>query len=263
MAQRTKPYRFERLVMLGLAVALVVAMLAFVFLNPSLNATTRLVLYVLVSMMAGGFIAFLPGGALQIGNDIKGIAIKATGGAAAFVIVLWLLFTYTGEGAGPELADLGNIDLRSQYRPGDDRQAEGPVVMIIPIAFRDPDGQNVPIRSLRATLTLGADPVSQFVPRSFATVPALRDHGPWIQYLGDYADGGKFPSETPLEIAFFPRSGLRWQAFLDRVADIDSGFATVEVVAEMTDGAALVQTCRFDLRPADLEDGKIATECRG
>lgn len=262
MAETPGPYRFERLIMLALAVALVVVLVTFVFLNPTLNSTTRLVLFVLVAMSAGGFVAFLPGGALQVGNDFKGLAIKATGGAAAFVIVLWLLFTYVEKPDPVELLPINPVDLRSENPPTAANHQEGRAVVVLPIGFAEPGGGSVQVRDLHARLSLGPTPVADFTPSHITSLDEGLDVGPWIPFKGPYASGAEFGNGKSAALVFYPNNGMRWSRLIELVEDAGTTRALITVSATLTDGTILEPvTCGFDLTAARATAGYFSRVC--
>ena len=252
-----EPYRFERLIMLGLAIALVTAMVAFVVWNPQLGREARVVLFVLVALAAGGFIAFLPGGALNIGNTFKGVTIKAAGGAAAFLIVLYLLFTYGPDERPPAIAPLASIDLRSEFPKVDPRHAAGAAALIVPIAFKSSDGAPVQIRSLRASLDLGTTPVAQFVARHATVLREGVSEGEWLPFLGDIQPDAAFVEGPAVEIAFYASDGVRWSGLLKRMAEAGTRLGTVNVTATLPNGSSITASCRFEL---DRLDGSVLSD---
>lgn len=240
-------YRFERLIMLALAVVLVGVMIYIVLVNPTLNSTSRLVLFILTALTAAGFFAFLPGGAFHLKNTIGGLLIKASGGAAAFVIVLFLLFRYYPDDAkSPELQSFKYPDLRSSLPPDDPDFLNGRVALILPVGFTAGDAP-VPVKELTASVTFNGQ-TTQFGAAHFTVIEQQNTTAPWLPNTGNFLSGDKFSARSS-EVVFYPLVPTSWESFMRRLNDSGAGVLTISLQAEREESGTNPQRCTVDLAP--------------
>ena len=89
MAQQIRPTTYERITLLGLGGAVVLALLFLVISNTHVDSSLAMTLRLLLSLAAALFGGLLPGAAFNVGVRSYGLAMRAAG-AAAFFVIVWL-----------------------------------------------------------------------------------------------------------------------------------------------------------------------------
>jgi hypothetical protein len=101
MSQAPSLATIERLAVLALGALIVFALVYVILSGRPLPASQAAPMRLLLALAASVFGAFLPGAALRIGYQRNGLAVRAAG-AAAFFVLVWLGGPRVAPGLTPE-----------------------------------------------------------------------------------------------------------------------------------------------------------------
>jgi hypothetical protein len=243
-------HAIERLTVLLLGCAIVASLIFLVLrgepLTPSLAQPVKL----LIALAAATVGAFIPGAALSVGYDFRGVALRGVGGAAFFLIA-WF-----GSGKVPALGEapaiisavgIETIDLRSEDASSSPEYRNSTPVLVLPLGFTSSEaGSNVEVTNAEATLSY-SDRSSIFKARYFTDLQS-GSNTPWLPNLGSFMRPQAFKSGAGREVAFTPqRSQRNWEAFVRDIVASEASLLNISVNIQ-TKGQPVVLACKADIR---------------
>jgi len=242
--------RVERAIVLVLFLALVGLLVFILLTNPTFNSTSESVLYLILSMVGGLLGAFLPGAVIHVEGGIKGLSVRATGGAGFFALVFfglpWLRHEYLAPPPPPpELLPIETPDLRAA-KPDLDGKAylASSVALIIPVGFKSSHAGSIDDVRLSATLDYGDGPI-EFLPYHMTALSQGVTGDGWIPNLGNTVGPLDMTPGEKNEIAFYAVQVKSWERVVADLVKANPGTLKLTLHAKVGD-LLVEETCNVN-----------------
>lgn len=274
---RNEPHRLaattlrdvERLLFVLLLIAIVVAVLVLIFTGQEITPGNE-GLYRFTFATAAALIAFTMGGAAGLSWNFRGVAIRAGGAVAAFLIMFMFAPNLLSKLGIPriELAAVNGVDLRSVVDPKlSNWEASDVALTLEGISFASVVPTDLPARLTTETLTLGWGGESYiFKPAWLVDLRKQSSGSGWLGEIGNWEPGLIEPNGLLNRSVMFvpdPRASLPWDKFvLTLESEIRAGNVEIGYQA-LVSGQVLTWGCKLPIAAIQSQLAKARTSRKG
>jgi hypothetical protein len=243
-------YKYERIIASIVAVWVIVLVSYLILSNSPFDETRVYFVKILLALSIAIIVGTLPG-FIEVSYHAAGLALRAMGGAAAFVFVYLVAPSVPGLKLGPpeiRINELRSLDFRPYVQePSASNISTSQLAITVPIGIRN-DAQPSQTGSLQKTVVE-------------LPIGGKRYKFDWYYFVEHLPDpGGTFLSSKPMQLAtsqdlppgvqiykevmHLSSKAPNWEEFLDDFVNTSDEYEVVDVTLDTTSGESKLQ-CKF------------------